>query len=222
MLECPFCHEQIKPQGRDHWFECPACQNWIRLRANQSGSRWLEAGYYANEDIHPLQLARPLGQPPRTAKELRGGRVSRPTLQAMDLEAVQAQRQRVAAKLRTLEQDIQRVISLRSENLRNEQLTSQYNTDLSRYAREQNDWNLYDRQLAGREKELLEEAKEQARQARSSGVGLAFWVGAVLSGAGLYAFSQMLGLQLDLKAYLYLFLIALASGFVTIIITRID
>jgi len=220
MLECPFCHERVKSQGRDHWFECPACQNWVRLRVNQSGSRWLEAGYYANEDIHPIQLARPLGQPPRSQKEVRGGRVSRPNIKDMNLETVQAQRQRVAAKLQTLEQDIQRVITLRSENLRNEQLTSEYNTELSQFTREQNDWKLYDRQLAGREKEFLDEIAEQARQARSSGVGPAFWFGAILSGVGIYAFSQLIGLQLDLKSYLYLFLIALTSGFVTIIVTR--
>jgi len=140
----------------------------------------------------------------------------------MDLETVQAQRQRAAARLRSLEQDIQRVITLRSENLRNEQLTSQYNTELSRYTREQNDWQLYERQLAGRENELLEEARELARQARGSGIGLAFWFGAILSGGGIYAFSQLIGLQLNLQAYLYLFLIALISGFVTLIITRID
>ena len=217
MLECPFCHERVKHQGKDNWFECPTCQNWIRLRVNQNGSRWLEGGYYANEDIHPLQLARQTGQPPRASS-----RIGRPNIQDMALETVQAQRQRVSAKLRDLEQDIQRVITLRSENLRNEQLTSQYNTELSRYTREQNDWKLYERQLAGRENELLEEVREQTRQARSSGVGLAFGFGAILSGAGIYAFSQLIGLQLDLKSYLYLFLIALISGFVTIIITRID
>ena len=217
MPECPFCREQVKHQGRDKWFECPACQNWVRLRVSQNGSRWLEAGYYANDDIHPLQLNRQVSQPPRSS-----GRVSRPNVKDMDLETVQAQRQRTAARLRSLEQDIQRVITLRSENLRNEQLTSQYNTELSRYTREQNDWKLYERQLAGREHELMEEIKEQVRQARGSGIGLAFGFGAVLSGAGIYAFSQLIGLQLDLKAYLYLFLIALISGFVTIIITRID
>jgi hypothetical protein len=217
MLECPYCHERVKSQGRDHWFECPACQNWIRVRINQNGSRWLEAGYYANEEIHPLQLTRQQSQPPRSSS-----RIGRPNIQEMDLETVQAQRQRAAAKLHNLEQDIQRVITLRSENLKNEQLTSQYNTELSRYAREQNDWKLYERQLAGREGELLEEARQQARQARSSGLGLAFWFGALLSGAGIYAFSQLTGLQLDLRASLYLFLIALISGFVTIIITRID
>jgi hypothetical protein len=216
MLECPFCHEQVKHQGRDNWFECPACQNWVRLRVNQNGSRWLEAGYYANDAIHPLQLARQTAQP-RTS-----GRASRPNVQDMDLETVQAQRERTVIKLRHLEQDIQRVITLRSENLRNEQLTSQYNLELSRYTREQNDWKLYERQLATRENELLEEAREQARQARSSGVGLAFLFGAILSGAGIYAFSQLIGLHLDLRAYLYLFLIALISGFVTLIITRFD
>jgi len=217
MLECPFCHERVKPQSRDKWFECPACQNWIRLRVNQSGSRWLEAGFYANEDIHPLQLARQPSQPPRASS-----RATRPDVQDMDLETLQAQRLRAAARLRNLEQDIQRVITLRSENLKNEQLTSQYNTELSRYTREQNDWKLYERQLAGRENELLEEAREQARQARSSGSGLAFWFGAILSGTGIYAFSQLIGLQLDLRAYLYLALIALISGFLTIIITKID
>ena len=70
--------------------------------------------------------------------------------------------------------------------------------------------------------ELLEEIREKARQSRSSGLGIAFWFGTILSGAGVYAFSQLMGLQLDLKAYLYLFMIALLSGFVTIIITRID
>jgi epoxyqueuosine reductase QueG len=177
----------------------------------------LEAGYYANEEIHPLQLTRQQSQPPRSSS-----RIGRPNTQEMDLETVQAQRQRATAKLHNLEQDIQRVISLRSENLKNEQLTSQYNTELSRYAREQNDWKLYERQLAGREGDLLEEARQQARQARSSGLGLAFWFGALLSGAGIYAFSQLMALQLDLRASFYLFLIALISGFVTIIITRID
>lgn len=221
MLECPFCHERVKPQGRDTWFECPSCQNWVRLRAKQDGSRWLEAGYFANDEVHPLQLSRQASQPLRASKEVRG-RVSRPNVQTMDLETVQAQRQRVTAKLRDLEQAIQRVITLRSENLRNEPLTSQYNAELSQYTREQNDWKVYERKLAGREHELLEEIKEQARQARSSGVWLAFSFGALLSGIGIYAFSRLIGLQLDLQAYLYLFLIALISGFVTIIITRID
>ena len=217
MLECPFCHERVKSQGRDTWFECPSCQNWVRLRVNQNGARWLEGGYYANEDIHPLQLARQPSQPPRSSS-----RTARPNVKDMDLETVQAQRQRAVAKLRNLEQDIQRVINQRSENLRNAELTSQYNAELSQYTREQNDWKAYERQLAGRENELLEEMREQARQTRSSGLGIAFWFGAVLSGAGIYAFSQLMGLQLDLKAYLYLFMIALLSGFVTIIITRID
>jgi hypothetical protein len=221
MLECPFCHEQVKHKGRDHWFECPTCQNWIRLRVHQNGSRWLEAGYYANEEIHPLQLAPQPRQASRTSKELRG-KLSRPNVQDMDLETVQAQRQRAAAQLRNLEQDIQRVITLRSENLKNGELTSQYNTELSRFTREQNDWKLYERQLAKRENELLEEIKEQARQTRSSGVGLAFWFGAILSGASIFAFGQLIGLQLDLRSYLYLFLIALISGFVTIIVTRFD
>ena len=217
MLECPFCHERVKSQGRDTWFECSSCQNWVRLRVNQNGAKWLEGGYYANEDIHPLQIARQPTQPPRSSS-----RIPRPNVKDMDLEAVQAQRQRAAAKLRNLEQDIQRVITLRSENLRNGELTSQYNAELSQYTREQNDWKAYERQLAGRENELLEEIREQARQSRSSGLGIAFWFGAVLSGAGIYAFSQLIGMQLDLKAYLYLFMIALLSGFVTIIITRID
>ena len=217
MLECPFCNERVKHRGRDNWFECPACQNWLRLRVNQNGSRWLEAGFYANEDIHPLHFARKTGQPPRAT-----GRASRPNMQDMDLETVQAQRQRAAVKLRDLEENIQRIITLRSENLKNEQLTSQYNTELSRLTREQNDWKLYARQLAGRENELLEEEREQARQARaSSGIGLAFWLGAILSGAGLYAFSELLGLQLDLTAYLYLVVIALISGFLTFIIAKL-
>ena len=101
MLECPFCHEQVKHQGRDNWFDCPACQNWIRLRVNQNGSKWLEAGYYANEDIHPLQFGRQPGQPPRASN-----RASRPNIQDMDLESVQAQRQRAAAKLHDLEQAV--------------------------------------------------------------------------------------------------------------------
>lgn len=217
MLECPFCHEHVKSQRRDNWFECPACQNWIRLRVNQNGSRWLEAGYFANDEIHTLQLARQPGQAPRST-----GRPSRPNIQEMDLENVQAQRQRAAARLRNLEQDIQRVITLRSENLRNEQLTSQYNTDLSRLTREQNEWKQYEKQLAERENELLEEAREQARQARSGGLGLAFWFGTILSSAGIYAFCELMGLQLDFMAYVYLVLIALISGFVTLILTRID
>ena len=217
MLECPFCHEQVKSQRRENWFECPACQNWIRMRVHQNGSRWLEAGYYAHDEIHPLHLSRQQGQAPRSS-----GRPSRPNVREMDLETVQAQRQRTAARLRNLEQDIQRVITLRSENLRNEQLTSQYNTDLSRYAREQNEWKQYEKQLAERESELLEEERELARQARSRGLGLAFWFGTLLSGAGMYAFSELLGLQLDLQAYLYMALIALISGFVTIIITKVD
>lgn len=217
MLECPFCHEQVKPQGRDRWFECPDCQNWVRLRVNQSGSRWLEAGYFANDEIHPLQISQRAVQPPRTTT-----RVSRPNVQDMDLETVQAQRQRVTSRLRKLEQDIQHVITQRNENLRNEQLTSQYNAELSRLTREQNDWKQYERQLAERENEVLEEAKEQARQARSSGLSLGFWLGMTLSGLGIYAFSQLIGLQLDLMAYLYLVLIAVISGFVTLIITKID
>src|ERR687891_619602 len=107
MLECPFCQERVKHQGRDNWFECPACQNWSRLRVNQNGSRWLEAGYYANDNIHPLQFARTSGQPPRGS-----ARISRPKIGDMDLETVQAQRQRVVVKLRDLEEDIQRVIDL--------------------------------------------------------------------------------------------------------------
>jgi hypothetical protein len=177
----------------------------------------LEAGYYANDEIHPLQISQRTVQPPRTTT-----RVSRPTVQDMDLETVQAQHQRVTSRLRKLEQDIQHVITQRNENLRNEQLTSQYNAELSRLAREQNDWKQYERQLAERENELLEEAKEQARQARSSGLNLGFWLGMVLSGLGIYAFSQLIGLQLNLMAYLYLVLISVISGFVTLIITKID
>ncbi|HSL29252.1 MAG TPA: DUF3984 domain-containing protein [Anaerolineales bacterium] len=222
MLECPFCHEHVKHQRRDHWFECPVCQNWIRLRVSQNGSRWLEAGFYANDDVHPLRhMSRPASQSSHSSKEARG-RASRPDVRQMDRETVQAQRLRVAARLRDLEQDIQRVITLRSENLRNEQLTSQFNADLSRYAREQNEWKEYERQLAEREHELVEEEKELARQARGSGLGLAFWFGTILSGAGIYAFSQLMGLQLDLMAYLYLALIAVISGFVTLIITKVD
>jgi hypothetical protein len=217
VLECPFCHEQVKPQGRDKWFACPACQNWIRLRVNQSGSRWLEAGYFANDEVHPLQFPQRTGSSARTT-----GRVSRPKVQDMDLETVQAQRQRVESRLRRLEQEIQHVIAQRSENLRNEQLTSQYNAELSRLTREQNDWKAYQGQLATRQNELLEEAKEQARQARSSGLGLGFWLGMILSGMGIYAFSELIGLKLDLMAYLYLVLIAVISGFVTLIITKID
>ena len=217
MLACPFCHEQVKPLRREAWFECPACQNWVRLRASPGGSRWLEGGYYANDEIHPLQLARPSGQAPRGT-----GRASRPNAEDMDRENVQAQRLRAGAKLRQLEEDIQRVITLRSENRKNAQLTSQYNTELSRLTREQNEWQLYERQLAERENELIEEEKELARQARSSGIGLAFWFGSILSGAGIYAFSQLMGLQLDLQGYLFLALIALISGFVTIIISRVE
>lgn len=217
MLECPFCHEQVKPRGRDSWFECPRCQNWLRLRANQSGSRWLEGGYYANDEIHPLHLTRQPAQAPRSP-----ARPSRPNVPEMDLETVQAQRQRAAIKLRDLEQEIQRVITLRSENLRNEQMTSQFNTELSRLAREQNDWKEYARQLAGRHNELLEEEREQQRQARSGGIGLAFWLGTILSGTGIYAFCELVGFQPDLQAYLYLALIALISGFVTFIITKIN
>ena len=217
MLECPFCHEHVKAQRRETWFECPACQNWIRLRVHQNGSRWLEGGYYANDEIHPLHLARQPGQAPRSPS-----RPSRPNVAEMDMEAVRAHRQRAAIKLRDLEQEIQRVITLRSENLRNEQMTSQFNTELSRLTREQNDWKQYERQLAGRENRLLEEEREQMRQARSGGIGLAFWLGTILSGAGIYAFSELIGLQLDLQAYLYLALIALISGFVTFIITKLD
>ena len=221
MLECPFCHERVKHQGRDNWFECPTCRNWIRLRVNQNGARWLEAGFYANGNIHPLQLSRQPGHAPRTPRNHRG-RVSRPNIRDMDRETVQAQRQRTGLRLRALEEDIQRVINLRSENLRNEQLTSQFNTELSRLTQEQNEWKLYERQLTKREHELIEEEKEQARQARSSGLGLAFWFGTILSGAGIYAFSQLMELQLDLAGYLYLVLIAVISGFATIIIARVD
>jgi hypothetical protein len=217
MLPCPFCHEQVKPLRREAWFECPACENWVRLRANANGARWLEGGFYANDEIHPLQLARPSGQPPRGT-----ARASRPNVKEMDREDVQAQRLRAGAKLRQLEEDIQRVITLRSENRKNAQLTSQYNTELSRLTREQNEWQLYERQLAEREQELIEEEKELARQARSSGIGLAFWFGSLLSGAGIYAFSRLMGLPLDLRGYMYLILIALISGFVTLIIAKVD
>jgi hypothetical protein len=222
MLQCPFCHEQVKPQGRDNWFECPACQNFIRLRVNQNGSRWLEAGYYANEAVHPLHFSRQASPPARSSVEQRS-KASRANIRTMNRGTVQTERQWAAAKLSDLEQNIQRVINLRSQNLKNEQMTSQYNTQLSRYTREQNDWQLYERQLAEREHQLLEEEREQARQARKSGgMGLAFWFGAILSGAGIYAFSQLMGLQLDLMGYLFLVLIALISGFVTLIITKVD
>jgi hypothetical protein len=217
MLPCPFCHEQVKPLHREAWFECPACQNWLRLRARQNGSRWLEGGYYANDEIHPLQLPRSSGQAPRGT-----ARASRPSVREMDRENLQAQRLRAESKLRQLEEEIQRVITLRSENRRNPQLTSQYNTELSRLTREQNEWQLYERQLAERENALTEEEKQLARRARSSGTGLAFWFGTILSGAGLYAFSRLIGLPLDLQGYMYLALIALISGFVTIIISRVD
>jgi hypothetical protein len=191
------------------------------MRANPNGSRWLEAGFYANEDIHPLQFARQPAHPPRASREQRA-RASRTDVGEMDRETVQAQRQRAATRLRSLEEDIQRVISLRGANLRNEQMTSQYNEELSRLAREQNEWKLYERQLAGRENELIEEERELARQARSSGTGLAFWFGTLLSGAGIYTFSRLIGLPLDLQAYLYVALIALISGFMTVIIAKVD
>lgn len=217
MLECPFCHEQVKPEGRGRWFECPECQNWLRLRVNQSGSRWLEAGYYANEQIHPLSLSRPSAPPARPA-----ARVSRPSARDMDLETVREQRQRAIAKLRELEENIQRAITLRSENLRNEQLTSQYNDQLSRLTREQNEWKQYAGQLTGRENELLEEQKELDRQTRSAGkLGLAFWLGAIVSAAAIYAFSWLMGLPLNITAYVYLVFIALLSGLLIQLIAKI-
>src|SRR5687767_13847276 len=105
MLKCPFCGERVAHQGRDNWFECPVCRQWICLRVNQNGSTWFESGVLANGVIQPVEIVRGRGQPARAAVRGQKATTERelPKISEMDLPAIQTQRQQVAAKLRELE-----------------------------------------------------------------------------------------------------------------------
>ena len=222
MLECPSCGQRVNHQGRDNWFECPACRNWLRLRVNSNGSTWLELGVLANGYIQPVQLVRQPGTPSRAPVSGQNS-ASLPNVDQLDLETVQTYRQRIAAKLRELENNIQRAISLRNQSRQNEQSTGPFNSALSLYTREQNEWQQYDQLLEKREEVLRQEERERARQAGSSGgSGIVFGCGTILAGVGIYAFSRMIGLQLDLRMFMYLALIAFVSGLITIVIAQFD
>jgi hypothetical protein len=187
------------------------------LRVSQNGSTWLELGVLANGIIQPVELVRQSGQPARVPVRAQNS-ASAPNVGEMDLQTVQTYRQKVAAKLQELETNINRVISLRNQNRQNEQLTIQYNTELSRYTREQNEWRGYDGQLEKRLEEI-----QRARQAGSSGgSGMVFGCGTLLAGLGIIVFSRLVGFPIDFRAFMFLALIALASGLLTLFIAQLD
>lgn len=222
MLECPHCGERVDHQGRDHWFNCPSCGYWIRLRVSNSGSTWFQGGVMVNGEIRPMDENR--GPVQAVRAQVRGlhplPSASRLNIDQMDLQTVQAQRQQIVVRQRELESSIRRLIGLLSQNPQGEQLR-QYSAELNRDTDEQNNLQRRDQRLAERESALQQEAA-QARQSGSSGAGVVFVLGAILAAADIYVFTRMINLHLDPRAILIAILIALVSGLLTLFITIFD
>jgi hypothetical protein len=141
----------------------------------------------------------------------------------MDLQTIKTQRQRVATRLRELENNIQRVINLRNQNRQNEKLIHKYNTELSLCTEEQNEWQQYEQQLEEREAAIIQEESDRGWETGSSGgSGIAFGCGTILAGVGIFVFSRMVGFHLDFGGYMLLALIAVVSGLLTIVIAQFD
>jgi len=57
MPDCPSCHRSVSYNIFDNWFACPICNHWVRLRTNQNGTQWLQAGYLKDGHIEPAQIS---------------------------------------------------------------------------------------------------------------------------------------------------------------------
>jgi DNA repair exonuclease SbcCD ATPase subunit len=217
MLECPFCGERLAQQGRDSWFECPSCGNWIRRRINRNGIVWFEAGVFVSGNIQPVQVPSRQVQPPQPARSpSQGPPRDLPNIDQMDLPAVQAERSRIEARLRELEAEIQRASRARTQNPTGEQLR-RYNAELRQCLDEQERLQNRD-QLLQERVTALQAQQAQARQSGSSGPAFGFIFGFLLAAGVLYAFTRMINLSLDPRAIGIAVLIAAASGFVTFFI----
>jgi hypothetical protein len=137
----------------------------------------------------------------------------------MDLATVRTQRQQAALRLRELDESIDRVYRLRTENRQNDQLMTRYNEELGQFTRDQNEWRRFSERLGQRESQLQEE-QARARQAASSGPGVVIVLGALLAAADIYAFTRMINLSLDPRAVVMAVLIAAVSGLLTLIIAQ--
>lgn len=221
MLECPFCDERVALQGREGWSECPNCGNLVRRRVNRDGAVWVEAGVFVNDTIQPVQLRSRRDQPVRAAPRAPNPAPRRmfPNVNELDLATVRTQRQQAALCLRELDENIDRVYRLRTENRQNNQLMTRYNEELGQFTRDQNEWRRFSERLAQRESQLLEE-QAQARQAASTGPGVVIVLGALLAAADLYMFARLINLSLDPRAIFVAGVIAIVSGFLTVIIAQ--
>ncbi len=224
MLVCPYCGARVSHQGRDNWFECPSCRQWICLRVGQNGSTWFDTGVLANGMIHSVQIVRERGQPVRTPmrEQPETPPSALPNIGNMDLPAVRTQRQRITTRLRQLEADIQRVINLRTQNLQNDQLTRQYNTELSQFTQEQNELHQFQQRLTERENSLQPVTTPATGPGSSSPSGLIFGCGTVLGFAGIMVFTRMINLHLDSRAFMWVILIAVGAGFCTWLIAQFN
>lgn len=227
MLECPFCGEQVRPQNNTNGFRCPnqECRNWIRLRASQNRSAWLEPGVRTDGRFQPILLVSPPEQRDASTSAQRrpasGTRRNYPNVDELDLQAVRTQRQEAATRRRQLDEQIDETYRLRANNLQNEPLVRRYNTDLSRYFEEQNDLQQLAQQLADREAALQEEQR-RAQPASSSNVGWQFGCSMFVAAAALVLFTRLINLSLDSHAITVLILIAFGSGVATFIIAQIN
>ena len=212
MVECPFCGVQIDVRGRENWTTCPACGNWIERQVNPNGIVYFQTGMLINRVVRAVQLLPQDGQAVR-APNPGPTPVPRRTLpnvnQMENLASVRAQRQENNARLRQLGLDIQRLNNLLTQNRQNAQLTQRYSAERSRYTAEQTERRQYAEQLNAREFAI-----QSAQAGRSvptpprSGSSRAFIGGTILTAASIFAFTRMINLHLDPRAYMVLFLIA--------------
>lgn len=91
---------------------------------------------------------------------------------------------------------------------------------------EKNKWQEYENQLKERELELSSKESEYSESSSSSntsgGNGLVFGCGTILAGAGIFVFTLMINLHLDIRAYMVLIVIALVSGLLTLLISQFN
>jgi hypothetical protein len=221
MLECPFCRQQIRPQNSINGFRCPNpdCNNWIRLRANQNQSPWLEPGVIADRRFQPILLAPQRSQ--RGTELASGRRQTYPNVDDLDLQAVRLRRQEVVTRRRQLDEQIEETYRLRANNLQNEQLVRRYNTDLTRCFQEQNDLQEYAQQLTDRETALLEQQRRTSA-ASSSNLGMQFGCSMFVAGLAIFMFTRMINLSLDSHAWLVLLGTAFGAGVAMFVVSQID
>jgi hypothetical protein len=220
MLICPYCLERVPHEGRNKWFRCPMCNKWLCLR-EQNGLRWIESRVAEDEQ---MPSTRPPGEDGSLPlKENRPTDAITPqNVRELDLQRVRSELQRVTSRLRELTNDIGRNTRLQEQNNQSEQLVRQYDTKLRRLKQESEELKQYEERLTERENNLQEVATPTTGTGTSSPSGLIIGCGTILGFAGIMAFTRLINLHLDSRAFIWVILIAVVSGLLTWLIAQFN